>query len=81
MLIDDPTPAGVMRTMKLAEYEGANAFDLELQGLDREHRNPEALRQVLRRAPESVKPALLRAIAESVAGYEKALKATEIEKP
>jgi hypothetical protein len=33
VLIDDPTPDGVLRTMKLAEYEGADAFDLELQSL------------------------------------------------
>jgi hypothetical protein len=32
--------------MKLAEYDGADAFDLELQGLDSEYRNPRALRQV-----------------------------------
>ncbi len=30
VLIDDAEPAGVLRTMKLAEYEGADAFDLEL---------------------------------------------------
>ena len=39
--------------------------------------HPAALRAMLKRAPESAKPALLRAIAISVAGYEKALKATE----
>ena len=38
--------------------------------------HPAALRAMLKRAPESAKPALLRAIAISVAGYEKALKAT-----
>ena len=46
VLIDDPTPAGIIRTMKLAEYEGADAFDLELTGLEPEYRTPEALRQV-----------------------------------
>lgn len=46
VLIDDPNPDGVMRTMKLAEYEGADAFDLELQGLDPEYRNPRALGQI-----------------------------------
>jgi len=35
--------------------------------------HPEALRAVLETAPESAKPALRRAIAVSVAGYEKAL--------
>lgn len=37
VLIDDPTPEGVLRTMKLAEYEGADAFDLEVQGLASEY--------------------------------------------
>jgi len=46
VLIDDPTPEGVLRTMKLAEYDGADAFDLELQGLAPEHRTPEALRSI-----------------------------------
>ena len=44
VLIDDPTPDGVIRTMKLAEYEGADAFDLELQSLDPEFRSPAALK-------------------------------------
>ncbi|HEV8635089.1 MAG TPA: hypothetical protein VG370_12720 [Chloroflexota bacterium] len=44
VLIDDSTPGPVVRTIKLAEYEGADAFDLELQGLPPEHRNPRALR-------------------------------------
>ncbi len=39
--------------------------------------HPAALRAMLQRAPESVKPALLRAIVVSMAGYEKALKAAE----
>ncbi len=39
--------------------------------------HPAALRAVLRKAPESAKPALLRAIAESEAGYQKALEALE----
>jgi hypothetical protein len=46
VLIDDVTPDGVIRTMKLAEYDGADAFDLEIQGLDPEHRNPAALRPI-----------------------------------
>lgn len=46
VLIDDPTPPGVSRTMKLAEYDGADAFDLELQGLDPEYRSPKELQQL-----------------------------------
>ena len=46
VLIDDPTPDGVIRTMKLAEYEGADAFDLEIQGLDPEYRNLAALGKI-----------------------------------
>ena len=46
VLIDDPTPDGVIRTMKLAEYDGADAFDLEVQGLDPEFRTPTALRPI-----------------------------------
>ena len=46
VLLDDTTPEGVVRAMKLAEYEGADAFDLELQGLDPEHRTPQALKSV-----------------------------------
>ena len=37
----------------------------------------EALRKVLERAPESVKPALRRAVAVADSGYEKALKALD----
>src|SRR6185437_2468019 len=44
VLIDDPTVAGAIRTMKLAEYDGADAFDLELQGLNPDQRTPVALR-------------------------------------
>ncbi len=39
--------------------------------------HPKALQAVLKRAPASVKPALLRAIAVSETGYEKALKALD----
>jgi 3-dehydroquinate dehydratase len=46
VLLDDTTPDGVLRTMKLAEYEGADAFDLELQGLDPAHRTPQGLKAV-----------------------------------
>jgi hypothetical protein len=46
VLIDDQTPDGVIRTMKLAEYEGADAFDLELQALDPEFRSAAALKPV-----------------------------------
>src|SRR6266851_5145852 len=38
-----PRPVDVLRTMKLAEYEGADAFDLELQTLDPEYRDAQAL--------------------------------------
>jgi hypothetical protein len=54
VLIDDPTPDGVLRTMKLAEYDGAEVFDLELQGLDAEYRTPEALRPVFRDATRPI---------------------------
>ncbi|HLZ10384.1 MAG TPA: hypothetical protein VKT80_17480, partial [Chloroflexota bacterium] len=46
VLIDDQTPDGVIRTMKLAEYEGADAFDLELQALDPDVRSPAALKPI-----------------------------------
>jgi hypothetical protein len=46
VLVDDATVDGVTRTMKLAEYEGADVFDFELQSLDPELRNPAALRPV-----------------------------------
>ncbi len=46
VLIDDARPEGVLRTMKLAEYEGATAFDLELQALDPACRNRAALEPV-----------------------------------
>ncbi len=46
VLLDDTAPTGVIRTMKLAEYEGADAFDLELQGLDPEYRTSQALKSV-----------------------------------
>lgn len=54
VLIDDPAPEGVLRTMKLAEYEGADAFDLELQGLDPEHRTPVALRPIFEMATRPI---------------------------
>jgi hypothetical protein len=40
--------------MKLAEYEGADAFDLEIQGLAPEHRAPEALRPIFRHATRPI---------------------------
>ena len=46
-----------------------------LSGYAVEH--PQALRAVLKTAPESAKPALRRAIAASVANYKKALEALE----
>ena len=46
VLVDDSTVDGVTRTMKLAEYEGADVFDFELQSLDPELRNPAAVRPV-----------------------------------
>ena len=54
VLIDDPTPEGVLRTMKLAEYEGADAFDLEVQGLAPEYRTVEALRPIFRHATRPI---------------------------
>lgn len=50
VLIDDARPEGVLRTMKLAEYEGATAFDLELQALDPACRNRAALEPVFANA-------------------------------
>ena len=46
VLIEDPTPEALLSTIKLAEYDGADAFVLELQSLEPEFRNPRALRQV-----------------------------------
>jgi hypothetical protein len=54
VLIDDFTPDGVIRTMKLAEYEGADAFDFEIQGLAPEFRNSTALRPIFERANRPV---------------------------
>jgi hypothetical protein len=46
VLIEDPTPEALLRTIKLAEYDGADAFDLELQTIAPEFRNREALRPI-----------------------------------
>ena len=54
VLIDDATPAGVLRTMKLAEYDGADAFDLELQALEPGSRTPDALRCVFDQATRPI---------------------------
>jgi 3-dehydroquinate dehydratase len=54
VLIDDPTPDGVLRTMKLAEYEGADAFDLELQSLEPACRTPGALRALFEQATRPI---------------------------
>lgn len=43
VLIDDATPDAVIRTIKLAEYEGADAFELDLQVLAPEHRRAQAV--------------------------------------
>ena len=43
VLIDDDSPDAVIRTIKLAEYEGADAFELDLQSLAPEHRRPQAV--------------------------------------
>jgi hypothetical protein len=53
-LIDDATPPGVLRTMKLAEYEGADAFDLELQALEPEYRTPSELRPIFEHATRPI---------------------------
>ncbi|MCC6630027.1 MAG: type I 3-dehydroquinate dehydratase, partial [Chloroflexi bacterium] len=54
VLIDDPTVTGMLRTMKLAEYDGADAFDLEIQGLDPDQRTVEALRPLFRNATRPI---------------------------
>ena len=54
VLLDDPTPDHVARTIKLAEYDGADAFDLELQGLDEAYRRPGALGRVFETATRPV---------------------------
>jgi hypothetical protein len=54
VLIDDARPEGVLRTMKLAEYEGADAFDLEIQGLDPAYRTPAALLPIFRNATRPI---------------------------
>jgi hypothetical protein len=43
VLIDDATPDAVIRTIKLAEYDGADAFELDLQALAPEYRRPQAV--------------------------------------
>ncbi len=43
---EDSTPDGILVTMVHCEYEGADAYTLELQGVEEEHRNPEALKPV-----------------------------------
>lgn len=43
VLIDDATPDAVIRTIKLAEYDGADAFELDLQVLAPECRRPQAV--------------------------------------
>ena len=59
VLVDDSTVDGVTRTMKLAEYEGADVFDFELQSLDPVFRNPDTLRTVF----EATTRPILRSIA------------------
>lgn len=54
VLIDDATPDGVLRTMKLAEYDGADAFDLELQALEPRYRSPAALQPVFEQATRPI---------------------------
>jgi 3-dehydroquinate dehydratase len=54
VLIDDAQPQGVLRTMKLAEYDGADAFDLELQAIEPAQRTIAALRMVFEHATRPV---------------------------
>jgi 3-dehydroquinate dehydratase len=54
VLIDDAEPAGVLRTMKLAEYDGADAFDLELQSLAPGSRTPRALLPIFENATRPI---------------------------
>jgi 3-dehydroquinate dehydratase len=54
VLIDDHTVDGMLRTMKLAEYEGADAFDLEIQGLNPDQRTVAALRPLFRNATRPI---------------------------
>jgi hypothetical protein len=46
VLIDDRTPDEVIRTIRIAEAEGAHAFELDLQILPPESRSPQALAPV-----------------------------------
>jgi hypothetical protein len=46
VLIEDASPDELIRTIKLAEYDGAEAFDLELQSVDPQHRTSAALKVV-----------------------------------
>lgn len=46
VLIDDRSPGELLRTIRLAEAAGAQAFELDLQALPPEYRTPEALAPV-----------------------------------
>lgn len=54
VLIDDSTPEGMLRTMKLSEYDGADVFDLEIQGLDQQYRTTESMAPLFRHATRPI---------------------------
>ncbi len=69
-----PAPSGQARGAKGSQTQDNRRAKLRITVTHHAINHPEALRAALETAPESVRPALLRAIIVSEAGYERALK-------
>ena len=52
--LEDSTPDAILTTLVKAEYEGADAFTLELQGVEETYRNPEALKPVFQNTTKPI---------------------------
>ena len=76
-MVTAPGPAEEARNGKDASVGNNNRAKLRTVVAGYAANHPDALRAVLRKAPESAKPALRRAIAVSVGGYKRALAALD----
>ena len=46
-VINEPDPENCIKTIKMSEYDGANAFDLYLHSLEKKYRNKEDLKAII----------------------------------
>ena len=72
-----PLPAEPAKDIHKVRVEATRRAKLKVEVVRNAENNAEQLRAALEKAPEAAKPALLRAIADSQNGYEKAIKSLD----